>query len=70
MMANFCVLAWFLLVAGALVSASRGVLTPAAMVIYSLLALGLVFALMLWAVVANGREIQTEKLSAAARGQI
>ena len=57
---NLYVLAWFLLVAIVLVLALTGTLTPLALVSYSLLALGLVFTLMLWSVIANTQEIKTE----------
>jgi hypothetical protein len=58
-MANFYALAWFLLVSGVLVAAYHGNLTPTAILVYSLLALGLVFVLMAWAVVVNGRRMMT-----------
>jgi hypothetical protein len=59
-MTNFYVLAWFLLIAGVLVAAFHGTLTPVAMLVYSIMALGLVFALMIWAVIANERKTMTE----------
>lgn len=57
---NLYVLAWFLLAAIVLVSALTGTLTPPALVVFSLAALGLVYGLALWSVIANTREIKTE----------
>ena len=60
MMKKIYIASWFMVALGALVSIFTGTLTPAALVAYSLLALGLVFTLMLWSVIANTQEIKTE----------
>lgn len=52
--------AWFLLAAAALVSALTGTFNPAALVVFSFIALGLVFTLALWSVSVNTQEIKTE----------
>lgn len=59
MLKNLYVLAWILLAASVLGSAVTGVLAPAALLGFSLAALGLVYALALWSVVVNTREIKT-----------
>lgn len=52
--------AWVLLTAAAFVSALTGAFTPIALLVFSLLALGLVYALLLWSVIVNTYEIKTE----------
>ena len=60
MMKKIYMAGWFIVALATLVSILTGTLTPAAMVVYSLLALGLVFTLMLWSVIVNTQEIKTE----------
>lgn len=57
---NLYVLAWILLATAVFVSFLTGTLTPAALVVFSLVALGLVYWLALWSVIANTRVIETE----------
>lgn len=59
-MKKFYVLAWFLLAASALASVFTGTFNPLAMVVFSLVALGLVYAIALWSVIVNTREAQTQ----------
>lgn len=59
-MKNLYVSAWFLLAAAALVSALTGGFTPVAMVVFSLITLELIFALLLWSVIVNSQETETE----------
>lgn len=56
MMKKIYIAGWFIVALAALVSIFTGTLTPAVLFVYSLLALGLVFALMLWLVIVNTRE--------------
>jgi hypothetical protein len=51
--------AWFLLVAATLVSAFTGSFNPPAVVVYGLMALGLVYAIAVWSVVVNTRELHS-----------
>lgn len=60
MIKNLYLIAWFSLATIVSASALTGTLTQTAVEVYSLLALGLVFALMLWSVIVNTREIKTE----------
>lgn len=60
MLKNLYVLAWFSLAAIVLGSVSNGALNPASLVVFSLAALSLVYALALWSVFTNTREIKTE----------
>jgi hypothetical protein len=60
MMKNIYGIGWFVLVLAVLVSIFTGILTPLSAVVYSLMALGLVFTLMLWLVVVNTRETKAE----------
>ena len=48
--------AWFLLAAVVVLALANGVFDATALVVSSLVALGLVYALALWAVTANTRE--------------
>jgi hypothetical protein len=50
--------AWFLLAAAAIVTALSGGFNAAALVFYSLIALGLVYTLALWSVIVNTRELE------------
>ena len=52
--------AWFLLAAAAFVAVLTGVMNAAALVAFSLVALGLVYALALWSVFTNTKGLQTE----------
>lgn len=52
--------AWVLLAAAVIATASSGALNAAALFIYSLVALALVYALALWSVFVNTRKIPTE----------
>jgi hypothetical protein len=60
MMKQIYVGSWILLAMVVFGSVLSRTLTPEAAVIYSLLALGLVFTLMLWSVIVNTRETKTE----------
>ncbi len=55
-MKNFYISAWILLFLAAFVSLATGTANWAALVIYSLIALALVHALMLWTLFDNNRE--------------
>jgi hypothetical protein len=59
MMKQLYVWSWVLLSMVVFGSILSRTITPAASVVYSLLALGLVFIGMLWSVIANTREIKT-----------
>lgn len=59
-MKKLYVLAWALLALAALVSALTGTFNPVALVVFSLVALGLVSTLVLWSIVVNTREIKPE----------
>ena len=59
-MKKFYISAWIVLAAAALVSVLTGTLNAAVLVAISLIALGLVYALALWSVITNTREIKTE----------
>jgi hypothetical protein len=59
-MKKIYVLAWFLLAAGALVSALTGTFNPVALVVFSLVALGLIYTFAFWWVIVNTRDIKTE----------
>ncbi len=58
-MENFYISAWVLLAVAAFVSLATGTANWAALVIYSLIALALVHALMLWTLFDNTREYKT-----------
>lgn len=60
MMKKFYVLAWFLLVSSVLVSVFTSTFNPLAMVVFSLVAVGLVYAFALWSVIVNTRDTQPE----------
>lgn len=60
MMKKFYVSAWILLAAAALVTALTGAFDAAALVVFSLGALALVYTLALWSVFVNTHEMQTE----------
>ena len=49
--------AWFLLAAAVVFALVNGIFNVAALVVSSLVALGLVYALALWAVTVNTREV-------------
>lgn len=59
-MKKLYVSAWFLLAAAAFVAGFTGAMNAAALVMFSLVALGLVYALALWSVFTNTRELETE----------
>lgn len=59
-MKKFYVLAWFLLAASIIVMVFTGTFNPLAMVVFSLIAAGLVYALALWSVIVNTRETQSQ----------
>lgn len=60
MMKKLYVGSWILLAMVVLGSVLNRTITPGAALIYSLLALGLVFTMMLWSVIVNTRDIKTE----------
>ncbi len=53
--------AWFLLAAAVIVSAFGGVVDGPVLLVFSLVALGLVYALALWSIVVNAREPETKR---------
>lgn len=57
---NLYALIWILLATTAFVSVLTGTLTPGALVVYSVVALILVFALAFWSLAGNTRERRTE----------
>lgn len=59
-MKNFYISAWIILAAAAFIAFLTGSFNPVALLAFSLAALVLVFALMLWAVVVNTRDLETE----------
>ena len=59
-MKKIYVLAWFLLAASVLVSVFTGTFDPLAMVVFSLVAVGLVYGFALWSVIVNTRDTQPE----------
>jgi len=59
-MKKFYISAWFLLAAAAIVTAFIGAFNPAAQVVFSLIALGLVYTLALRSVIVNTRELETK----------
>ncbi len=58
-MKKFYVLAWFLLAMAALITALTGAFNAVALVVFSLIALGLVHTLALWSVLVNAQDAQT-----------
>lgn len=58
MLKNLYVLAWIVLAAATLVSLFTGALTPASLMVFSLAALALVYALGLYTVINSTREIK------------
>ncbi len=58
MIRKFYILGWMLLAAAVLATLMTGYFNPVALVIYSLIALGLVHALVLWQAVTNTRDIE------------
>jgi hypothetical protein len=59
-MKKFYVLAWFLLAAAVLVSIFTGTFNSLAMVVFGLVAVGLVQGFALWSVIVNTRDTQPE----------
>lgn len=59
-MKNFYISAWIFLAMAALVSVLTGTFNPATLVVFSLIALALVYTLALWTVVVNTRNFKTE----------
>lgn len=59
-MKKFYVLAWFLLAASVLASVFTGTFNPLAMVVFSLVAVGLVYGFALWSVIVNTRDTQPQ----------
>lgn len=55
MIKKIYVLAWFLLLASVLAAVFTGTFDPLAMVVFSLVAVGLVYAFALWSVIVNTR---------------
>lgn len=58
-MKNFYISAWIILAAAVFVAVLIGSFNPVALLAFSLVALVLVFALMLWTVVVNTRNLET-----------
>jgi hypothetical protein len=61
MMKKFYVTAWFLLAAAVLVSAFTGTFNSLAVVVFSLVAVGLVYGFALWSVIVNTRDTQQQQ---------
>ena len=61
-MKKFYISAWILLAVTAFAAVLTGSFSPIAMLAFSLIALALVFALMLWTVIENTRDLQAPKL--------
>ncbi len=62
-MKKLYVSAWFLLAAAVLVAVLTHALTPVSLFIFSLVALALVYALALWSVVTNTRNLKTDSIN-------
>ena len=60
MIKKFYVLAWFLLAASALISVFTGTVNPLAIVVFSLVAVGLVYGFALWSVIVKTRYTQPQ----------
>jgi len=60
MLKNFYGLAWFLLAASVLISVFTGTFNPLGMIIFSLVAVGLIYGFALWAVIVNARDTQPQ----------
>jgi hypothetical protein len=58
-MRNFYISAWVLLAVAAFAAVLTNSFNPLALLIFSLIALVLVFTLMLWTVIVNTRELET-----------
>jgi hypothetical protein len=56
MIKKFYVSAWFLLAAAVLISVFTGAFNPLAMVVFSLVAVGLVYGFAMWSVIVNTRD--------------
>lgn len=52
--------AWILLALAALVAISTGSFSTAVLLVFSLIALGLVFTLAVWSVIVNTQDLKTE----------
>ena len=52
--------AWIVLTIAALVTVLTGSFSPAALVVFSLIALSLVYMFALWSVIVNTRDLKTE----------
>ena len=60
MIKKFYVSAWFLLAAAVLISALTGAFGTTAMIVFSFIGLSLIYALALWSVISNKRDLQPE----------
>ena len=60
-MKKFYITAWFLLAASVLVSAFTGTINPLTVVVFSLVAVGLVYGFALWSVIVNRRDTQEQQ---------
>ena len=59
-MKNFYISAWILLAITAFVSVLTGTFNAVTLFVFSLVALALVYALALWSVIVNARDLKTE----------
>lgn len=69
-MKNFYISVWIILAMAVSVAVLTGSFNPAALLAFSLVALVLVFALMLWTVVVNTRNLETPVHSAESANSI
>jgi len=60
-MKKFYVTAWFLLAVSVLVSVFTGTFYPLTVVVFSLVAVGLVYGFALWSVIVNTRDTQEQQ---------
>lgn len=60
MMKKFYISAWILLASAVAIAVLTGSSNPFALLVFSLVALALVFALMLWTVFVNTRDLEME----------
>jgi ABC-type nickel/cobalt efflux system permease component RcnA len=67
MMKNFYISAWILLALAAFVSVLTGTFNAVTLFVFSLVALALVYALALWSVVTQTRDLEAEHIGAAGR---
>lgn len=66
-MKNFYIAAWVLLAMAAFVSVLTGTFNAVTLFVFSLVALALVYALALWSVITQTRDLKAEPVGAARR---